>query len=322
MKKFISPDVNPTLDFSKKTDRENICSLAYALGNEKRLDILEAINVPPYTFSIAELSEKLGMPITTLAYNLNILENAALVKYEYHNSPKGEIRIYGRALQSATLLLYNKYVQTSKRIETDIQEVKIGGYANFYGGELGLVTRERLFYTINNNCFSPHRFDAELVYTPVGIIEYYFDNTIAKNHKVSSITFSLEICSEAPYYDANYKSDVTFWVNDKELTTHMLVGDFGDRPGKLNPSWWSEHRNTQYGQILTVSVNDKGVLVNGSPVNGNVTLSDLDLDKDNKISFKFGNKNTATHPGGFNLFGKGFGDYTQDIVLQTLYENR
>lgn len=319
MKKYISQDVNPTLDFSNKTDKENIYLLCYALGNEKRLDILETINHPPYTFSINELSAKLKMPITTLKYNLNILENAALVKYEYHTSSNSEIRIYGRAIQSVKLLLYNRTIQKNIVTATEIQNVKVGCYTNFYGSDLGLVTRKNLYYTINNNCYSPHRFDAELVYTPNGLIEYYFDNTVAKTHKIVALTISLEICAEAPYYDANYKSDITFWINGKELATHTLVGDFGDRRGKLNPAWWSEKRNTQYGQILTFSVNNTGVLINGLLKNKDKKIEDLNLEDDNKISFMLGNKSTATHPGGFNIFGKHFGDYEQDITLTMQY---
>ena len=51
-----------------------------------------------------------------------------------------------------------------------------------------------------------------------------------------------------------------------------------------------------------------------------ITLKSLSLEKDNKIVFAFGNKSTSNHIGGFNLFGKGFGDYAQGIIANIYYK--
>ncbi len=40
-----------------------------------------------------------------------------------------------------------------------------------------------------------------------------------------------------------------------------------------------------------------------------------------RIELKFGNKPTATNLGGFNVFGKRFGDYPQDISLALSYDS-
>jgi predicted transcriptional regulator len=39
-----------------------------------------------------------------------------------------------------------------------------------------------------------------------------------------------------------------------------------------------------------------------------------------RIDVRFGNKDDAKHIGGFNIFGKEFGDYKQDIVMCLSYE--
>ncbi len=39
-----------------------------------------------------------------------------------------------------------------------------------------------------------------------------------------------------------------------------------------------------------------------------------------RIRVRFGIKDNAKHVGGFNLFGKEFGDYKQDIVMGLSYE--
>ena len=37
------------------------------------------------------------------------------------------------------------------------------------------------------------------------------------------------------------------------------------------------------------------------------------------ISIRIGNKDDAENKGGFNLFGRSFGDYAQDIILTLVY---
>jgi len=314
--------LTPILDIKNKNDFNDIYAICNALGNEKRLGILKALNVPPYVFSVSQLSKELKLPVSTLMHHLNILEKAYLVGYEYHSSPKGDIRMYRRGMQAVTLSLYNSEREKKKELSTSIQNLKVGMFADFYGDALNLVTRENVYYTRDGNCFIPQRYDAELVFSPMGVIEYYFDNSVAKKSKITELLLSFELCSEAPFYDANYKSSVTFWINDVRLATHTLTGDYGDRPGKLNPEWWAKLKNTQHGQMLTISVNASGVSINGTLVNKMIGINELNLQSGNKIAFKFGNEDTATHPGGFNLFGSGFGDYEQDIVLQLTYESQ
>ena len=45
-------------------------------------------------------------------------------------------------------------------------------------------------------------------------------------------------------------------------------------------------------------------------------FKDLDIDTHHSIRLKVGVKADAKHPGGINIFGRGFGNYDQDIVLR------
>ena len=47
-----------------------------------------------------------------------------------------------------------------------------------------------------------------------------------------------------------------------------------------------------------------------------VTLDKLDVDAHRSVRLRIGVKKDAVHPGGVNIFGKGFGNYDQDIVLR------
>ena len=46
-----------------------------------------------------------------------------------------------------------------------------------------------------------------------------------------------------------------------------------------------------------------------------MTLADLDLADHHSIRLRIGIEESAKHPGGINIFGRGFGNYDQDIVL-------
>ena len=52
-----------------------------------------------------------------------------------------------------------------------------------------------------------------------------------------------------------------------------------------------------------------------------VAIEDLDLPQHHSIRMRIGIDSTAQHPGGVNIFGKGFGNYDQDIVMR-LYLRR
>lgn len=309
------PENSVVLDIENVNDFEKFTLICGALGDRKRLQILNQLQKPPYKFSIRELASTFQMPISTLVHHLEILEKAHLINSIYRNESKKEYKTITRCGSNVYLSIY-KIIQQPKVYEmTDVQTMPIGSYADFEG--------DTLTYIINNrehrNLFSPERFQAQLLFTPRGIIEYHFGNSIAKTKKITGVSFSLEICSEFPFYDNSHQSDITFWLNGVELTTYRCDGDYGDRRGNLNPYWWPSI-NTQYGKIVNVSVNEQGTFLNGILYSDRVTLKRLKLSDGNKISLKFGNKNTAEFPGGFNLFGKEFGDYPQDIIFQLHYQ--
>jgi predicted transcriptional regulator len=51
-----------------------------------------------------------------------------------------------------------------------------------------------------------------------------------------------------------------------------------------------------------------------------VTLQDLQFNSFPYIRFKVGVKPDAVNKGGVNLFGRGFGDYDQEIIMKVHYE--
>ena len=58
----------------------------------------------------------------------------------------------------------------------------------------------------------------------------------------------------------------------------------------------------------------------GATVNDSIKINQLNLNEDNKVTFKVESKENAKNKGGFNIFGKNFGDYNQDIEMSVKYE--
>lgn len=60
---------------------------------------------------------------------------------------------------------------------------------------------------------------------------------------------------EPPHYNNDWHSDITVWINNQEIGTWTVPGDFGDKRGKLNPDWWNADQ-TQYGLLKIWTIND------------------------------------------------------------------
>lgn len=319
MKTYKQSGAIALFNIKNESDIPPMARLCDALGNEARLRILRRLQSEPYEIAVSQLGREVDIPLTTLLYHLEKMEKAELVRVYYKSSTHGTQKTVVRDLRGADLR-FNYSIRSGDKMHIFKQSMGVGQFVDFEGDDFNFCTAEKQYAFLGDECFHPDRFDAQLIYTTAGMLSYKFSNRIAKFHRVTEITLSLELCSEAPYFNNNYLSDITFWVNGKELCTWTSPGDFGDRRGLLNPDWWRSV-DTQHGMIITLTVNEHGVAINGEPVNSGVNIKTLHLENGNCVKFKFGNKPTSTNQGGFNLFGKKFGDYPQDIDLVFAYDD-
>ena len=196
----------------------------------------------------------------------------------------------------------------------------VGGYIEAKFGTIsGIVTPNNVINIYGNEPFLKERFDALLIYTNYGFVTYAFNNNVFKNKSVKEITFRLEICSETSFYNNNYKSDITFSINGIEVGTFTSPGDFGGRKGIYTTINWGLDAS-QYGQLKSITVNELGTYIDGILINDSIKINQLNLNEDNKVTFKVESKENAKNKGGFNIFGKNFGDYNQDIEMSVKYE--
>lgn len=296
-------------------NREALCDLGKALSSPVRLEMLQLLYGEDLI--IGEIAERLDLPASSTAFHLKILEQAGLIRMEKLPGTRGTVKRCSRTVDYLTIDMVKK--------NTDIDEVfsvemPVGSFSSCkvtptcglfgVGGRVGEEDMASSFYY-------PERIKAGILWTSSGYVEYKFANGVPKNRQIKKLTLSAEICSEIQGFQDDWKSDITLWINKVEVGTWICPGDFGSRRGRLNPPNWPNGR-TQYGIQAVWEVHGDGTYFNEEKIS-DVTVEQLSIMSLPYVAVKIGNKPDAVHEGGFNIFGKHFGDYDQDIVLTIEY---
>jgi len=288
-----------------------------ALSSEVRLRILEVLSRKP--LNVNEIAEALGLPQSTVATNVLTLEEAGLLLTESSKAKKGNQKLCRRRYHEVLIRFGDPALETGDgAVEV---AMPIGLYTNYeVFSPCGLCSPESVigYLDVPESFLSPDRMKAGLLWFEKGWVEYKFpNNSRLKDRPVSRLELVTELSSETPGTNKNWLSDITLWINHVEVGCWTSPGDFGDRRGKYTPPWW-KLEGSQYGLLKNWSVTDEGSFVDGVRISG-VTLADLDLPNHHSVKVKIGVKEEAEHRGGINIFGRGFGNYGQDIVLRMLF---
>jgi predicted transcriptional regulator len=306
--------------FLEEANTEELANLFKALSSKPKLDIIILLRESEY--GIQEIANILGIQVSSAAFHIKTLEQSNII--EIIDTPG----IRGR--KKVCRLITNKIDidlacdENIGKLTTFKYNIPIGSYIDFYAEAnptCGLASEKEIIEIADDpsSFYSVKKTEAQIIWFSNGFLSYKFPNYFIREHKVSEISYQLEICSEAPFYNMNFKSDITVWINDVELLTYTSPSDFGNRRGKLTPEWWSNNLS-QYGELKRFTVTKNGVFIDNVLVNNNITLDDLSISNKPFISFKIGNKKDAIYRGGLNLFGSKFGDYNQDITMQIIVE--
>lgn len=135
---------------------------------------------------------------------------------------------------------------------------------------------------------------------------------------LSEISFSMEICSEAPGYLNDWPSDITILSTTRSWAP-TSAREILETGGANTPPPPGPNGRTQYGLLKTFSITDSGGYIDKDLVNPNISIADLHLEHAPYISLKIQIKDDAKHIGGINLFGEKYGDYPQGIVMSLIY---
>lgn len=308
-------DIN--LNLSNPEDHKMISDIGRALSSLDRLKILDMLKNK--VMSIYEISETLKIPYSTAALHIKNLEEAKLIISESQPGKHGTMRVCTSSLQS---LHINAHDTVKDSVNNTISmDMPIGNYYQCaVQATCGIADENGIIdvYDDERSFFSPLRFKTQLLWFNKGYVEYRFPNINKPQSPLHEISFSMEICSEAPGFHEDWPSDITISINDTEVSTYTSPGDYGARRGNHTPASWP-NRHTQHGILKTFSVRKDGSYIDGNLVNKDVTLEQLSIGDSYFISLKVEIKDDAKHIGGINIFGEKFGDYPQGITMNLIY---
>jgi predicted transcriptional regulator len=285
------------------------------LASEVRVAILKLLRNGEER-NVNQIADALRLPQSTVSSNLQILEDAGLVTTESKKARKGSQKVCRTAF---TDILVGFRDDVSAASDGGIEvSMPLGLYTVCeVSGPCGLCSVEGVIGLLDvpDTFLEPDRMKAGLLWFTRGYVEYQFPNNTKLNRtRPKALEFSMELSSEVPGTAADWPSDIFLEVNGIHVGTWTSPGDFGDKRGVYTPNWW-KLAGSQYGKLKNWRVNGDGSFVDGMRIS-DVTLDDLLIDQHRSIRMRIGVKEDADHPGGINIFGRGFGNYDQDIVLR------
>jgi predicted transcriptional regulator len=305
-----------TLRVDARDPGDRVVRVLKALGNDTRLAILKVIG--DRVVPLSEVARELSLPASTAAMHMLVLENAGLIRSEMRPASRGLQKVCARTYDEVVIDLPRGLPQATTAIE---HEMPVGGFSEAevlptcgLAGPTGLIG----YLDDPASFYEPDRLTGQLLWFGRGFVEYRFPNRLPPMAHPTMIQFSAELCSEAPLHDPNWPSDITISINGVDIGTWTCPGDFGGERGRYTPTWW-ESKDTQFGVLKRWRVTDQGTSIDGVALS-DVTLADLQLLDGHPIRVRIGVRPDASHVGGINLFGRGFGNYQQDLILLMEYE--
>ncbi|GGL53109.1 ArsR/SmtB family transcription factor [Wenxinia marina] len=290
-----------------------------ALASEIRLRILRHLESDGPR-NVNELAAELGLPQSTVSSNVQTLEEAGLVETRAQKARKGNQKI----CRSTFTDLLLSFRAAAPRLAEDAVEVSmpIGLYSRAeVSAPCGLCAPSGVIGDLDvpDTFLEPDRMRAGLLWFTRGFVEYQFPNNLkTRGSLVRELALTAELSSEVPGTSENWPSDITLWINGIEVGTWTSPGDFGDTRGTYTPAWW-KLRGSQYGLLTTWRVTPEGTFIGDDRIS-DVRAEDLDLEVHRSVRVRLGIREDADHPGGLNLFGRGFGNHDCDIGLKLVGE--
>jgi predicted transcriptional regulator len=270
--------------------------------------------------NVNEIAEALGLPQSSVSSNLQMLEAAGLIRTEIHKGRKGNQKLCFSAFDEVVVMIHDD--QAKGRTDAIEVEMPIGLYTSCeVTAPCGLCSPQGIIGLLDvpGTFLNPDRMNAGLMWFTRGYVEYQFPNNARLVGKsVAALEFSLEVSSEVPGTAAEWPSDITVSVNGREIGLWTSPGDYGDKRGVFTPDWW-KLKGSQYGKLKSWRVTPDGSFVDGMKISS-LTPDGLDISAHHSIRLRIEVKPDARHPGGLNIFGRGFGNYDQDIVLRLTTE--
>ncbi|MGC6588249.1 ArsR/SmtB family transcription factor [Paenibacillus sp. Dod16] len=286
-----------------------------ALSSEIRIQILELL-AKNQSLNLNDLANRLNLSNGAITMHIKKLEDSGLIEINTTGGKHGIQKIC--YLNKDTLMVDLRSKDIDNLYEVEIQ---VGHYSDYQAiPTCGLATKDSIIGDFDDPRYfaDPERINSEIIWLTEGFLEYRIPNHLKSNQSFREIQFSLELGSEAPGYCDNYPSDIFFYVNGIEIGSWTSPGDFGDKRGTFNPEWWPPHLN-QYGMLKLIRINKEGSFIDGCRIS-DVGLNQIQLDYKSELTFRIAVNERSVNKRGLTIYGKHFGNYSQDLLARVLYD--
>ena len=286
-----------------------------ALGSDTRIQILNIL-LENEQMSMNQLATELNISNGALTGHIKKLEECGLINISNESAGHGNQKMCS-VTQDRIIVDIKKPIDYKNVFET---EIKVGQFSRHQvWPTCGIATSESVIGEFDDIRYfnHPDRFTANILWFTKGYVEYTIPNLIPSNQRITQLSISAELSSEAPGIDNNWPPDISFYINDTKIGMWTSPGDFGDVHGMFTPQWWPQNWN-QYGLLKLLVINDYGTYIDGLKISDVSTLS-LHLDYNSDIRLRLAVENDSEHVGGITLYGKSFGNYDQDIRVAINY---
>ena len=286
-----------------------------ALGSDTRIQILNIL-LENEQMSMNQLATELNISNGALTGHIKKLEECGLINISNESAGHGNQKMCS-VTQDRIIVDIKKPIDYKNVFQP---EIKVGQFSRHQvWPTCGIATSESVIGEFDDIRYfnHPDRFTANILWFTKGYVEYTIPNLIPSNQRITQLSISAELSSEAPGIDNNWPSDISFYINDTKIGMWTSPGDFGDVHGMFTPQWWPQNWN-QYGLLKLLVINDYGTYIDGLKISDVSTLS-LHLDYSSDIHLRLAVENDSEHVGGITLYGKSFGNYDQDIRVAINY---
>ncbi|WP_405141934.1 ArsR family transcriptional regulator [Paenibacillus sp. FSL H7-0942] len=284
-----------------------------ALASEVRWRIMDMI--ADREMNVKDIAAVLELSPSIVTMHIRKLEDAGLIGSR-------RVRINGGTHKLCYLKQNQIEIElpsASQTSRTREQTIAVGHYTAFdIHPTCGLGTLEKEIGVWDDPRYflDPERVHAAILWFGKGYVEYKTPNFVLPDQTTDAIEISMELASEAPGLRDHWPSDIRFTFNGVSLGTWTSPADFGRAArGKYTPEWW--HRNVnQYGLLKTIRIDGSGTYMDGEWMS-DITLADVKLSEP-FWTLRFTVDEESSNVGGLTIYGAGFGNHDQDIVIRVL----
>jgi predicted transcriptional regulator len=288
-----------------------------AMASKTRLAIIELLQHKE--MSIKDLSSTLQISSAVVTKHIQLLEEADIVESSMRPGVHGLLKICRLKMDEATVIFNTSNESPAIQSYTEV-EVPISAYTKAKASApCGMSFDDRVFGFIDDPKYfmASNRYGLSIIWLNEGYLQYPIDLMDVKKDKTERLEISLEICSEHHPKNDEAASNVDFYLNDELLGTCSLPGNLSDRKGRFTPAWWS--LGSEYGLLIQLAIDETGVYLDEQKISDK-PLSYFLNQSESEMSFRIETaKVQPKNGGGFQLFGKGFGDYDQGLLFRFLY---